>query len=544
MVRRSFFVVNVVEVLEHWYAGRPKLVVAESLGVDRKTVRKYVTPAEEAGFVPGGPPVTSEEWAAYVRSWFPELVLPELRSASFAECAAHHEAIKAMLATNHLSTVHQRLRDDQGFTPSESSLRRYVSNTLADMAKADRVTVRKDDPPPGDEAQVDYGRLGMWFDPQAGRRRTLWAFIMVLSCSRHLFVRPTLVMDQTEWVAAHVAAAEFFQGLPSRIVLDNLKDGVIKADLYDPLLNRAYAEFAHHYRVLLDPARSAKPKDKARCERMVPYTRESLFAGRDIATLAGWRAEAIRWSREVAGGRHSRPLEGAAPLAVFQATEAAALIPLPTNAFELAKWSKGKVHDDCHVTVGKTLYSVPWRYIGSDVDARTASGMVSIYLRGELIKTHVFKAKGRQTDFNDYPPDKVAFLLKTPVWCRGRSAEIGPACEELIAEMLSVNVLHRLRAAQGILRMADRHSPERLEAACGRAMQAGDPSYRTVKGILAAGAEEAPEPEATGSDTPAFLRGPQAIVGTADAVVLAAEAIVADEEILIEVASRSGEVVS
>jgi transposase len=503
-----------------------------------------VIPAEEAGFIPGGPPVTTEEWAAYVRSWFPELILPELRSATFAECAAHHEAIKAMLATNHLSTVHQRLRDEHGFASSESSLRRYVSVALADVAKADRVTVRKDDPPPGEEAQVDYGRLGMWFDPEAGRRRALWAFIMVLSSSRHLFVRPTLVMDQTEWVAAHVAAAEFFQGVPSRIVLDNLKDGVIKADLYDPLLNRAYAEFAHHYGVLIDPARAVKPKDKPRVERIVPYCRDSLFAGRDVATLAGWRTEAIRWSSDVAGARHCRPLEGAGPLVVFRATEAAALIPLPTNAFELAIWSKAKVHDDCQAKAGKTLYTIPWRYIGDEVEARSTPALVTFHLRGELIKTHVFKAKGRQTDWSDYPPDKVAFLQKTPTWCRKRSVDIGPACTELIAEMLAVKVLYRLRAAQGILHLADRHGPARLEAACKRAITAGDPSYRTVKGILAAGAEAAPEPEATGSDTPAYLRGPEAIIGGVDAVVIEAEAIVAAQEILVESAALSGEVAS
>ena len=89
MVRRSFEVIDIVEILEHWYAGRPKLVVAQSLGVDRKTLRKYVAPAEEAGFAPGGPPVTTEEWALYVRSWFPELVVPELRSATFADSLPH-----------------------------------------------------------------------------------------------------------------------------------------------------------------------------------------------------------------------------------------------------------------------------------------------------------------------------------------------------------------------------------------------------------------------------------------------------------------------
>lgn len=505
--------IDIVEILEHWYAGRPKAQVADSLGVDRKTVRHYVARAEEAGFVPGGPLVTTERWVALVREWFPELVVPELRSATFAECLVHHQAIKDGLATNHLSTVYQRLRDEAGFASSESSLRRYVAIALPGEAAANRVTVRKDDPPPGDEGQVDYGRLGMWFDPEAGRRRTLWAFVLVLAHSRHLFVRPTLVMDQVEWVAAHLAAAEFFGGLPHRLVLDNLKDGVVKADLYDPLLNRAYAEFAHHHGVLLDPARAGKPKDKPRCERVIPYVRDSLFAGRDVATLEGWRKEGVRWSAEVAGARRCRALDGAAPAAVFAATEAAALVALPAIAFELAAWSKAKVHDDCHINVGKVLYSVPWRYLGMEVEARATPATVAVYVRGELVKTHVAQRKGRRTDFSDYPPDKVAFLQRTPVWCRARAAEIGPACAELVAELLAVNVLHRLRATQGVLRLAERHSPERLDAACACALAAGDPSYRTVKGILAAGVEAPREPEPTGADTPAFLHGADAIVG-------------------------------
>jgi hypothetical protein len=256
-------VIDVVEILEHWYSGRPKLVVAESLGVDRKTVRKYVGPAEAAGFVPGGPPVTTEQWVALAQEWFPELLVPELRSTGFAECNGLHDRIKTGLATNTLATVHQRLRDEAGLSVSESTLRRYADVALADEMLLSKVTVRKDDPPPGEEGQVDYGKLGVVLDPETGRRRVLWAFVLVLSFCRHMFVRPTFKMDQAEWVAAHVAAAEFFGGLPRRLVPDNLKTGVIKPDLYDPKINRAYDEFAHHYGVLIDPARAGKPKDKA-----------------------------------------------------------------------------------------------------------------------------------------------------------------------------------------------------------------------------------------------------------------------------------------
>lgn len=500
--------IDVVEILEHWYSGRAKLLVAESLGVDRKTVRKYVAPAEAAGFVPGGPPVTTEQWVVLAQEWFPELVVPELRSSGFAECNGFHERIKAGLATNTLATVYQRLRDEDGLGVSESTLRRYADVALPDEMLLSKVTVRKEDPPPGEEGQVDYGKLGMVLDPEAGRRRMLWAFVFVLAFSRHLFVRPTFKMDQSEWVAAHVAAAEFFSGLPRRLVPDNLKNGVVKADLYDPKLNRAYGEFAHHYGVLIDPARAGKPKDKPRCERQMPYVRDSFFAGRDFAGLPDARARALVWCVEVAGKRACRAIEGAKPLSLFEAVEAERLVGLPARPFELAVWSTGKVHPDCHVKVGPTLYSVPWRHIGREVDARLGAEMVTIYLRGELIKTHARKEKGRQTDFNDYPPEKVAFLQKTPAWCRNRSAKIGPACVEVITTLLAPNVLYRLRAAQGILGLADQHSPERLEAACVRALAAGDPSYKTIKGVLRAGVETDPTPaEDTGRDTPAFLRG-------------------------------------
>jgi transposase len=93
--------------------------------------------------------------------------------------------------------------------------------------------------------------------------RRVWAFVIVLACSRYMFVRPVFIMDQRTWTQCHVEAFAFFGGVPRRLVSDNLKTGVLKADIYDPLLNRSYAELAAHYRTLIDPARALKPKDKA-----------------------------------------------------------------------------------------------------------------------------------------------------------------------------------------------------------------------------------------------------------------------------------------
>jgi transposase len=508
MARRAFDVIDVVEVLQHWHAGRSKADVAASVGVDRGTVRKYVAPAEAAGLAPGGPSLSRVEWVELVRGWFPELVDAKARSLTYPEINAHRDRIELMLATNTVTTVHQRLRDEHGLATGISSFRRYVWLEFPDVVSADAVTVWRPPVAPGSEAQIDYGYLGSWFDPIAARARRVWAFVMVLACSRHMFVRPVLGMDQRSWVASHVAAFEFFAGVPARLVPDNLKTGVTKPDLYDPKINRAYAEMAAHYGCLIDPARAGKPKDKARVERPMPYVRDSFWRGRTFDDVAHMQTGALAWCTTVAGRRHHRSLDGAQPAVVFGAVEADALGPLPVEMFELAAWSTPKVHPDCHVKVGKALYSVPWRHIGTQVDAREADRVVEVFVDGTLIKTHARIERGRQTDFGDYPPEKVAFFMRNPTWCRRRAAELGSAVVELIAGLLEINALHRLRSAQGVLSLAEVHTVARLDAACRRAIDVGDPTYRTVKGILAAGTETNDAEESNAPAAPAHLHGP------------------------------------
>jgi hypothetical protein len=236
--------VDVTEILQHWYAGRPKVEVARSLGVDAKTVRRYVAPAEAAGMAPGGPPVTGEQWRVLARGWFPQLAGTGIRQVSWREIALHHDRIAELVGVVPVSVIHQRLADEQGLEASVASLRRYVAAHFPDRSRPERVRMARPPGRPGAEAQVDYGYLGLWPDPQTGRRRRVWAFSMVLPYSRYLFIRPVVSMDQRAWTEAHVAAFEFFGGAPARLVPDNLKAGVCKPDLYDPKINRAYAELA------------------------------------------------------------------------------------------------------------------------------------------------------------------------------------------------------------------------------------------------------------------------------------------------------------
>lgn len=516
MARRQFQVIDVVEVLQHWHAGRPKTVVAASLGVDVKTVRKYVAAAEQAGIVPGdGRGADRAGWAARVSGWFPELVDARARSLSWPVLQPHRALIESMMGTNTLATVHQRLRDEHAVSVSAASLRRYVALELPQAATRQRATVLRPDVPPG-EAQIDYGYLGSWVDPVGGRVRRVQAFVMVLACSRHMFVQPVLSMDSTSFVASHLAAFAFFGAVPTRLVTDNLKTGVLTADRYDPLVNRAYAELAEHYGCLVDPARAVKPKDKPRVERMMQYVRDSFWRGRSFASVPDMQARSATWCTEVAGVRAHRMLEGASPLSVFRAVELDELRPLPAAPFALARWLSPKVAPDCHVVIDKVLYSVPWRHIGQVTDTRVTDTTVQVHVRGELVKTWPRATRGRCTDPADYPPEKIAFFSRNPVWCRTRAAGLGEHVAELVDDLLAVQALHRLRSAQGILALADKHGSDALDAACHAALAAGDPSYRTVRGILALEAADRPAGPAgapAGASTPAHLHGPADLLG-------------------------------
>jgi transposase len=206
-------VIDIVEILIHWYAGRSKNELATSLGVDRKTLRKYLAPAEAAGICPGGPPMAEADWRKLVVEWFPQLADTRLRQVSWPVIEVHRDYIAVQLKAGvTAATIHQRLVDERGLEASVASLRRWIRANLPEDARRAAVTVLRDTPPPGAEAQIDYGRLGVWLDPKTGKRRTVWAFVMVLAYSRFMFVRPTLLMDQHEWTAAHVEAFEFFGG--------------------------------------------------------------------------------------------------------------------------------------------------------------------------------------------------------------------------------------------------------------------------------------------------------------------------------------------
>jgi transposase len=523
MARRTFEVIDLIELYEHWWAGRSQVEISASLGIDRKTIRKYLAPVLDAGLVPGRVPagrseMTRADWRELAAGWFPAVVDAGLRQVTWPAIEPHRDYVAEQLKAGVTqATIYQRLVREQGLDASVASFRRWVAAHLPEETRRARARVRVPRPPvpPGSEAQIDYGKLGGWTLPTGGRRVTIWVFVMILSCCRYMFVRPVIRLDQHAWSEATVLALEFFGGVPARLVPDNLKTGVDRPDLYDPRINRSYGELAQHYDTLVDPARAGKPRDKARVERAMPYVRDSFWRGRDFTSLEQMQEQALTWSVEVAGARRHPSLDGAAPASVFAAVEAPALKPLPRTRFVVATWSTGKVGPDIHVKVGPALYSVPWRLIGQRVEARSTATTVQLVHDGTVVATHLRAERGRRTNHDHYPPEKIAFQQRTPTWCRTTAAGVESACTQVMEVLMVDNALFRLRAAQGILGLRAKYGTERLENACAAALNAGDPSYRTIKGILATGADTAQvQAIAAGQRTavtaavPAFLRGP------------------------------------
>ena len=229
MARRRITVRDVAEIMEHWQAGRSIRAIARSLGADRDTIRRYVRAASDQGYRPGpegGPP---QGWKDWVAQTFPGLTERGRQMPTWIELGGFREDIIAGLKETNAKTVWQRLRDNKGLTCSYNSFLRYLRWQIPGAGKPVRITVRREDPPPGEEAQIDFGLFGLWQDPLTDQRYRLWAFAMVLSHSRHIFACAVRRMDQANWLESHVAGFQFWGGVPARLMPDNLESSSFTA---------------------------------------------------------------------------------------------------------------------------------------------------------------------------------------------------------------------------------------------------------------------------------------------------------------------------
>ena len=486
---------EIQEIIRRWQAGNSQRQIAAGTGLSRDTVRKYLAAAKAEGIAQDGPAATEEQLSrlAMVSQSGPQ------QSATPRQDLLEPWAdqIYQWIANDRLqmTRIHELLKA-RGCAVSYPSLRRFVLKR--NWRRRSKTTVRMEDTPPGEVAEADFGRLGMITDSATGRRKAVWAMVIVLCHSRHCFVWPMQSQQLGDVIAGLETAWAFFGGMPKYLVIDNFPAAVVGTDPLHPILTRGFLEYVQRRGCIADPARARHPKDKPKVERGVPYARERFFKGANFDDLADIRTAAPKWCLEVAGMRiHGTTRRK--PLVVFQDEERDALIPWDGEPYEIANWRTLTVHQDYHIQCQQALYSVPSNVCppGQKVEARVDSKLVRIYHRGKLIKTHVRQPTGgRSTDNDDYPAVLSPYTTRSPDHIKRSAAKLGPAVGEFAERLFAGKVpWAKIRQGHKLLRLGERYTAARLDAACRKALTVDLIDVRRVERILVQALEEEAMPQ-------------------------------------------------
>jgi transposase len=482
--------------------------VSRLSGLDRRTVHTYRLWAQEQNLLQG-PVLSIEELQARREQTFADPLPPQ--NASTVE-PFREIVVKLRRENVPMTTILNRLKE-RGYQGSYASVYRFIQ-VLEPKTPDTCVRVETE---PGQEAQIDFGEVGR-LPEKDGKRQKVYAFVMTLSWSRHQYLE--FVTDQRveTWLSLHVHAFAFFGAVPTRIVCDNLKAAIVKAAIDDPVANRAYAECAEHYGFRIAPCRPRTPQHKGKVERGIAYVQGSFWAGREWPDLKSVNAAARLWCLGEAGERlHGTTRER--PLDRFLQTERERLLPLPNTPYEMAVMKQARLYRDNYLAFDDAYYSAPFRLVGQKLWVRGGIAQVRIYdCEYQLVATHerATKPGERLTHPDHLPQHKLPGLLQTRQSCTELARTVGEATLALVERLLEDPILERLPTAGRLVRLAEKYSPQRLEAACARALRFDDASYTTVKRILHEGLENAALPAPVALLSPeafAFARPVEEIFG-------------------------------
>lgn len=443
------------ELFRRWQAGQKPSEIATRLGLDRKTVRKYVKALATSAVAAVREP--DVETALPALSKVLEALNRRTAKDAFAELGAYRDEILAYLnnpqAPLKPKSAFEVLVQKYDLKTSYSTFKRFMRTLEVKTAPPLRIEW-----PPGERSELDYGVVGT--HEEAGKRRRVHAFCSMLAMSRLPFVEFVYTQTEVAFVESNVHMFEFYGGVTETQVLDNLKAGVIRPSLYDPLINRSYAEMLAHYQTFADPCRVASPKDKPKVERFIPVARELFRRLKHLypqATLAELNAHARTWCLEEYGMR-KHGTTGLRPLEVFLEHEKPLLKPLPDSPFEMAVWKEATVHPDRFIQFERKHYAMPAEYIGEKVWVRKSGEWVKIFSEGALVRTYRIPKGHRAYDKNDFP-EVVREMLEGgyPKYLLKQAQAISPEAGLLVEAILTPHAYLNARRAQGVLEILKAH---------------------------------------------------------------------------------------
>ncbi|PUE45348.1 transposase [Limnohabitans sp. 2KL-51] len=461
---------TVITLLER---NTPQREIARITGIDRKTIRSYharwlLDPSNSPGVATG-----SEAVATQIPPPWP----PALVSTSSSLCEVHRVFIEAQLRLRRNATaIFQDLVDAHGYSGAYNSVKRFVRALRhKEPEQFDRLSFL-----PGEEMQVDYGEGAPTLVPGTDRYKKPRLFVATLRHSRRSFRRVVWKSSQQVWAQLHEQAFRYFGGCPQYVVLDNLKEGVQRPDLYEPELNLVYAAMLEHYGVVADPARVRDPNRKGTVEHAIGHTQATALKGRRFESIEAQNEHLEHWETNWAAKRiHGS--ERQQVQAMFEA-ERAHLKPLPLLGMQYFTQGVRTVCDDSCVRVDHSSYAARPAAIGSKVLVRIFERRIEIRdVQGALLRTH---AKAERPGSVVLPADERVFNPSRETRLILRQAkEIGEHASRLCELMFAAEGRVGQRKLWGIVGLTKRYPARCIDGACAQALEQGVYSYKHVKAL-------------------------------------------------------------
>jgi transposase len=469
------------DVLRLSAAGMSKRQIAASLGVSATAARESIRRARVAGLNWPLPDELSDE--ELERRLYPPPSAAAKDRRPQPDWATIHRELRRPGVTLQLLWEEHRAAFPDGYGYSRfCELYRAWEGRLSPTMRQNHVA--------GERMFVDYaGTTLTVIDPSTGAARPAQLFVAALGASNYTYAEAGWTQGLSDWIGAHTRAFAFIGGVTAMVVSDNLRSGITKACFYEPAVNRTYAEMAAHYGTAVIPARPYRARDKAKVEVAVQVATRFIIAklrNRQFFTLSALNAAIAELVAQI-NDRVSRHL-GASRRALFEELERSALKPLPAEPYVFAEWKQCRVGLDYHVEIDKHYYSVPHQLLREKVWARITARTIEVFHRGKRVAAHVRSSSNRKhtTVREHMPSSHQRYADWTPERLRRQAGAIGRHTAALVEIILRerAHPEQGFRACVGIVRLAKSYGRERLEAACGRALEIGARSYSSVNSIL------------------------------------------------------------
>ena len=340
-------------------------------------------------------------------------------------------------------------------------------------------------PPAGEEAQVDFGTAAPIVDPATGKKRRPWLFRIVLSHSRKGYSEVVDRQTTDNFIACLENAIHYFGGAPKRLVIDNLKAAVAKADWYDPEIHPKLQSFAAHYGTVILPTKPYTPEHKGKVESGVKYAKNNALKGRVFESIEQQNGFLLDWEENVADTRiHGTTKKQVGK--VFREVEQQRLLPLPTDRFPCFQEGRRSVHRDGYMEVARAYYSTPPEYVGRRLWVRWDSHLVRIYNdRFEQIVVHAKAEPGCfRTAEGHIPTQKFSSVERGTDELLRQAARISPHAGQWANAMISNRGVTGVRVLVGLKALTKTYSSEAVDRACKAALAHGAYRLRTIRELL------------------------------------------------------------